>query len=525
VLGPLSKLLKPIIEKAKYVVSGTKQLTNDLRNVKLEPGRPFKIITGDIVAYYPNIPIDNMMKVMRQIWGRYYAFELSPEERASGSYPDIDTFEKILTTAMTSLIVEGHDGVAYRQIRGLAMGVACSPDIANLYGDFFEREWIHQAQCVAFYKRYIDDIFAIVYTDQWDPEYTGNKNPKDYMDATIAFQGCTIDWEEPTTGLAFLDLWIYIDGDTIQWKPYSKAGNHLERIPWESSHPTDIKRGTFIGELSRLATLSSKLEHYLEAVHKLSNLYVSRGYPAKIVKAWRKQYVLKRWEVKDTPKTDREERVIVLKTVFNDVWDNFNVHDLESHMIQTVRKYTAIWRAREPNTYLRPSDEDFLIPSSALSGKNVDVFVEEFAGNTFSGRVYQDVVGELSDVTAPLLERSCLCTDPDGGMREELFNLLNYEYWIFGDRRFLISRKKTKNLGDMVTRWRKSMVRASFDWSKDPASIMIAQNVQDLLDHEAGIERDKIERALGTHWARDPNATGRDAFDFGQLTLEEAWGL
>ena len=98
----------------------------------------------------------------------------------------------------------------------------------------------------------------------------------------------------------------------------------------------------FIGELFRLATLSSKLEHYLEAVHKLSNLYVARGYPAKIVKHWRKQYVQKRWEVKDTPKTDLTERVIVLKTVFNDVWDNFNIHDLEKTMIQTIREYTAV---------------------------------------------------------------------------------------------------------------------------------------------------------------------------------------
>ena len=80
----------------------------------------------------------------------------------------------------------------------------------------------------------------------------------------------------------------------------------------------------------------------MDAVHKLSNLYVARGYPAKIVKHWRKQYVQKCWEVKDTPKMDLTERVIVLKTVFNDVWDNFNIHDLEKTMIQTIREYTAV---------------------------------------------------------------------------------------------------------------------------------------------------------------------------------------
>ena len=401
----LSKVLKPLIHKAKYVVSGTKQLTDDLRNLKLDKRQPFKIITGDIVTYYPNIPLANMMEVMHKIWVQFYYFELTEEERESGEHPNVEIFDKIVIAAMTSLIVDGQDGVTYRQIRGLAMGVACSPDIANLYSDHFEKEWIHHADNVAFYKHYIDNIFAIVYMDNWDPEYAGEKNPKAYMNEVIAFEGCTIDWEEATTSLVFLDLWIYIDGDkNIQWKPYQKAGNHLERIPWESSHPTDIKQGTFIGEFSRLATLSSKLEHYLEAVHKLFNLYVARGYLAKIIKHWRKQYIQKHWEVKDTPKTDLTEHVIVLKTVFNDVWDNFNIHDLEQTMIQTIREYTAVWRGREPLTQLSPSDEDFLIPSSSLTGKNVDVFMEEFGGNTYSGMPYQAVVEKLSSQMVSLLE-------------------------------------------------------------------------------------------------------------------------
>lgn len=95
------------------------------------------------------------------------------------------------------------------------------------------------------------------------------------MNVTIAFEGCIIKWGEPCKGLAFLDLWVYIDGDNIiQWQPYCKSGNHLERIRWDSAPPNDMKQGTFISELSWLATLSSKLEHYLDAVHDLTNLYI-----------------------------------------------------------------------------------------------------------------------------------------------------------------------------------------------------------------------------------------------------------
>ena len=532
----LSKLLKPLIDDAKYVCQGTKQLTDQLRNVKLDKRQPFKIITGDIVAYYPNIPEDHMIDIMNLIWTRYYCQDLTKEDRESGAYPTLELFNKILIAAMTSLIIEGPDGQTYRQIKGLAMGVACSPDIANLYGNWFERDWIHQAQCVAFYHRYIDDIFAIVYIDDWDPEYLGERDARSYMSETICFDGCTIDWEPPTDALAFLDLWIYIDGDrTLQWKPYCKAGNHRERIPWESAHPTDIKRGTFIGELSRLATLSSKLEHYLAAVRDLSNLYVQRGYPAKVISHWKKQYIRKRWEVKDLPKTDCEDHVIMLKTVFNDAWNSFNIHELEHVMIQPILQYMAEWRAREPLSYLSPDEVDNVIPMDSLLGNHVDVFVEEFAGRTLGGASADVIIEALSDRTAPLLKRLVTVQALDGELSTSEMNLLNYEYWILGNRQFLLSRKRTANVGDLVTRWRRSQVRASFDWSDDPVSVIMLQAERDrdffffVLEE---IHKDKNEAY--THAAEveddqlcaEGGLIGRDALDFRglrQLTLSQAW--
>lgn len=116
---------------------------------------------------------------------------------------------------MTDLIIEGPNAQAYHQVKGLAMEVTCSPDITNLYSNFFELQQIYQAESVALYKRYIDDIFAIVYIGYFDNEYLGEKHAKDYMNVTIAFEGCIIKWGEPCKGLAFLDLWVYIDGDNI----------------------------------------------------------------------------------------------------------------------------------------------------------------------------------------------------------------------------------------------------------------------------------------------------------------------
>jgi hypothetical protein len=105
---------------------------------------------------------------------------------------------------------------------------------------------------IPFYGRYIDDGFMIVYTN----------SPADtlvYAQSLVAFKGIKLTWEVSERSLNFLDLMIYVDpiSMSLQWKPFRKARNNLECIPFASHHPADIKRGTFLGEMSRMAVLSS----------------------------------------------------------------------------------------------------------------------------------------------------------------------------------------------------------------------------------------------------------------------------
>ncbi|KAF8427111.1 hypothetical protein L210DRAFT_786956, partial [Boletus edulis BED1] len=142
-----------------------------------------------------------------------------------------------------------------------------------------------------------------------------------------------------------------------------------------------------------------------------------------------------RWNVKHEPRRTAEaERVIVLKTVFNDAWESFNIHELSEAMIQPIREYTANWVVRDSAIPVSPKDLAALIPSSNLTN-------------------FQQVKEGLTTDTAPLLERTILYRDDEGEMRADKFNLLNYKYWIIGDRRFLLSRKRTSNVGDLVTQW------------------------------------------------------------------------
>lgn len=123
------------------------------------------------------------------------------------------------------------------------------------------------------------------------------------------------------------------ENNTLQHMPYRKNGNHQERIPWISAHPYDVKRGTFLGEMSRLATLSSRLDHYLAAMRGLVALYIRRGYPADEVHKWLYSNLSKRWkqrlEVHDPNRASNNGAdVLVLKTQYNLAWNYFNAHEL-----------------------------------------------------------------------------------------------------------------------------------------------------------------------------------------------------
>ena len=172
-------------------------------------------------------------------------------------------------------------------------------------------------------------------------------------------------------------------------------------------------------------------------------------------------------------------------------------------------------------------DEDFVIRTADLTENNIDVFVEEFAGSSFVGRPFEELRKEFSVQTAPLLERRCLSIGAEGKMIEESFNLLNYEYWIIGDRRFLLSRKRNTNLGDLVARWRRSLVHASFDWSNDPVSIMFAQAAQALEEQDNYVYPGIAPIDLEALPEKFPGLrAGRDALAFpslSQITLDQAW--
>ena len=346
----VSKKLKPLIQEAATVIHGTKDLAQKLSKLAIDTSRKWYIVTGDVVAFYPNIPLIHCLDIVYNMYFEYY-WNIATHDDASNQARQ-NLFKRCLEVGNTNLITQFENQI-YLQLNGLAMGVADSPDLANLYGYYFEkRANVLQHPNIFYYGRYIDDCLAIVYAES-------DQQAVDLLSGLVKFDNCTITWDCSDHNQPFLDMMLYKDADnTLQHMPYRKNGNHQERIPWISAHPYDVKRGTFFGEMSRLATLSSKNEHYLAAMRGLVALYIRRGYPADEVHKWLYSNLSKRWNERLSVKADSPEssEILVLKTQYNLAWNYFNAHQLGDSIFNYWREWLTRADAGNHNAEFPPPD-------------------------------------------------------------------------------------------------------------------------------------------------------------------------
>ena len=419
------KELMPLIKAAPSVIHGTKDFLVKLSKLCIDSQRQWFFVTGDVVAYYPNIPLGSCIEIVCDMYEEWLLNNctVDPAGKTYGMNDDPNVRRKIFKRAIeigNTQLITRHGKKYFEQLNGLAMGVADSPALANLYGVHFEQRCgILTHPDVVYYGRYIDDCFGIVYAKSADDALNLFKE-------SVVFDGCVIEWAVSGSRCQFLDADLYKEHGKLQWRPFVKAGNNRERIPWVTHHPMDVRRGVYIGELSRLAVLCSTKENYIGAIRDLNALYAMRGYPVQLIMHWCKKNIQERWEKRFALQTQSEhdEGVLVLKTRFNDVWNWFSAAELG----KAVTEYWAEWydRAAE-GRYTSDPSRPFQPYDPGHENGITDVRPELFT-------TVRDLFGE--EVEVPDLRK---------------IGLLNC--------RWIVSRKRTANLFDLSTQWKKTVFR------------------------------------------------------------------
>jgi hypothetical protein len=252
--------LQPLMEQYPWICQSSRSFVRDLLRETKGVAKCWRLWTADVQSMYTNIKTEELLLALREAMDPIIDPHLG------------DWIIGAVQFLNTSVFFQFGQQI-YKQKYGIAMGLACAPTLANLFMAVWEAK-ANVSERFLFYRRYIDDIFALTQGED--------------LSSLVSPPGLILDWES-SDSIPFLDCEVHLHGQEICVKPYTKALAHYQYIPWNSGHPIHVKRGLVKTELIRFSSLSAKQEYFDERKKKLHILLRARGYPETALKAWMRQ--------------------------------------------------------------------------------------------------------------------------------------------------------------------------------------------------------------------------------------------
>ncbi|KAH0592128.1 hypothetical protein MHUMG1_10178 [Metarhizium humberi] len=310
----LDHLLQPILKQIPWIVSSSKEVIVRLQEVKLNPGKPLWILTGDVVSFYTNIPIEECELILSGAWSHF----------AGDSSIDKSTIRSMVKFIMENNYLE-YQGEKFRQRNGLAMGTSSAPVIANIYAARHENSLqLHKDPRVRFYGRYIDDCLCL---------FQGTREEVQEFCDNFRIGPLEVTWSISDARDSFLDIELIVgawpDTCAVHTRLFRKHLNKHLYIPWSSAHPLAVKKGFVKAELTRLVILCSRSGYFADARQEFYGNLRRRGYPPKELDEWFTQV-----SYRDRPKLllPKEEKAnmapLMLRGHYNPVWDFVDVKEV-----------------------------------------------------------------------------------------------------------------------------------------------------------------------------------------------------
>jgi len=311
----LHNLLLPVQRACPWICESSRELCAEVEDFNVL-GNSVRIHTGDVTAMYTSIP--------------WHAFRVALAAMVHNfpEYNDNDALETWILDAAKLLwesTVFQLGNRLWHQKDGIPMGIHCGPVFANLYLAFYEKHYLEGFD--GLYRRYIDDIFVLHSND-------------DVVSKLIQAPGMDIVWAHSDVGLSFLDVWFHThEGSSdVCFRPYQKAKNHHQYLPWRSSHPLSVKRGMVKGELIRIANISYRESYFVSWRTTFQSRLIARGWPKKAVMKWSKQVKFDRRHAPVGAARARTGEYLIAVSSYNPVWEKVSSADIWSKMLTTWRE-------------------------------------------------------------------------------------------------------------------------------------------------------------------------------------------
>lgn len=252
----LDKVLQPLLRMIPSICVSSASVIRDLVVHPLPLLETSTILTADVTSLYPSIPIDaGIIAVRRTCLEFNYMIS------------KVDFIIDLLTWVLFNNYCIFNNQV-YLQIKGTAMGTPVAVCFANLFLYQLEKPIIYLCP---YYRRYIDDIFAVCNTHSDANEFVHRFNSSF---VTITLDAVNID----TSGI-FLDLHLFMYDNTLCHKLYQKPTNKYSYIPTISDHHPSIFHNFILQELKRYSLSCTFIFDYFALVSNFADRLSRRGYP------------------------------------------------------------------------------------------------------------------------------------------------------------------------------------------------------------------------------------------------------
>lgn len=264
----VDRQLQPIVKQQKTYFQNSFELKRLLNNMELLPPNAC-LFTYDAISMYTNIDTHQCLQRIEHFLN---------EATTSDKYPHL--FPTALTEALH--IVMNNNRMRFgdlyvHQHKGIAMGMAPAPSIANLFVSIYEETHINNypKTILPFLRRFIDDGFGIWLRDP-DPITDANQ----WAAFKNIVNGMGLQWEFSTRSdkVTFMDLNIHLTDGRLQTSLYAKPlALHLY-IPPTSCHAPGIATGLIYGHFYRLFMLCSHMRDIEQEIYLFFNRLLDRGY-------------------------------------------------------------------------------------------------------------------------------------------------------------------------------------------------------------------------------------------------------
>lgn len=246
-------ILKPLVIKTETYLRDSQNLIQKAENMFFEK-KPY-LYSLDFESLYTNIKPEDATNAIADYM----------TDKLNNIHFDVIALRVCLELIFASNIFTCN-GLYYKQIKGLAMGCACGPSVANLYVFILEKKWltIHKP---LMYNRFIDDIQMVL------------EHELNIEDFEKTFEYLKLSC---TTGgiINFLDLNISYNEITSQldFSVYVKPTNNFSYLRTNSNHPSYIYTNIIKTLFIRNRRICSNYYDYLEISKIMIDQLEKRGY-------------------------------------------------------------------------------------------------------------------------------------------------------------------------------------------------------------------------------------------------------